>query len=235
MSAVHENVESLYHDLFIDTCDDWVIPYIGDLLGTSHLAGLPRTLRADVADTILLRRRKGTRAAIERLTVDLTGWAAHAVELYASLGWTQHLNHQRPDAGGQPAYAQAPLRVVPRGGTAPIRDPAVLALLDTPFDPFAHVVDVKPPGAGQLRYNLPNLAIRLWRLAANRVTDGSPLAQSVQPTGRTTPDAAFAARFFVHPLGSRLQLFNDFHYNPDARPPEVTQLDGVPGPSTLRG
>ena len=33
--AIHENIESLYHDLFIETCDDWVIPYIGDLLGTS--------------------------------------------------------------------------------------------------------------------------------------------------------------------------------------------------------
>src|SRR6478672_7715069 len=59
LSAVHDNIESLYHDFFIDTCDDWVVPYIGDLLGTSHLAGPPHTLRADVADTILLRRRKG--------------------------------------------------------------------------------------------------------------------------------------------------------------------------------
>ena len=24
--AIHENIESLYHDLFIETCDDWVIP-----------------------------------------------------------------------------------------------------------------------------------------------------------------------------------------------------------------
>jgi len=44
--AIHENIESLYHDLFIETCDDWVIPYIGDLLGTSHLSGGPWTLRA---------------------------------------------------------------------------------------------------------------------------------------------------------------------------------------------
>src|SRR6476646_10718814 len=53
-SAVHENIESLYHDLFIETCDDWVIPYIGDLLGTSHLSGDRWTLRADVAETIAL-------------------------------------------------------------------------------------------------------------------------------------------------------------------------------------
>ena len=230
LSAVHDNIESLYHDFFIDTCDDWVVPYLGDLLGTSHLAGPPHTLRADVADTILLRRRKGTRAAIERLAFDLADWAAHAVELFPSLAWAQHLNHQRPDAGGDPPYATAPLRAVPRGGTAPIRDPALLALLDSPFDPFAHVADVRPAAFGQLRYNLPNLAILLWRLAAYRVVHSWPRLQSIQPTGLTTPAAAFAARFFVHPLGSRLRLFNDFHYDPDARPPEVTHLDGVPGP-----
>src|SRR5512142_115229 len=64
-SAVHENVESLYHDLFIEFCDDWVVPYIGDLLGTSHLSGDPWTLRADVARTVRLRRRKGTLGAVE--------------------------------------------------------------------------------------------------------------------------------------------------------------------------
>src|SRR5580765_2688529 len=96
--AIHDHIAQLYEDLFIDTCDDWVIPYIADLLGTTHLKGGPRTLRADVADTIALRRRKGTLGAIERLAVDLTGWACRAVELRENLSWAQHLNHQRPDA-----------------------------------------------------------------------------------------------------------------------------------------
>jgi hypothetical protein len=46
--AIHENIESLYNDLFIETCDDWVIPYIGDLVGTSHLKGETWSLRADL-------------------------------------------------------------------------------------------------------------------------------------------------------------------------------------------
>ena len=62
--AIRENIESLYHDLFIETCDEWVIPYIGDLLGTSHLSGLAETLRSDVANTVELLRRKGTLGAI---------------------------------------------------------------------------------------------------------------------------------------------------------------------------
>jgi tail protein P2 I len=102
--AVHENIEALYQDFFIDTCDDWVVPYIADLLGTTHLKGDPRTLRADVADTIALRRRKGTLSAMERLAANLTGWPCRCVELFQRLEWSQHLNHQRPDAGGLPPY-----------------------------------------------------------------------------------------------------------------------------------
>ena len=100
--ALHDDIGQLYDDLFIDTCDDWVIPYLADLLGTTHLKGEPHTLRADVADTIALRRRKGTLGAIERLAGNLTGWACHVVELRENLAWSQHLNHQRPDAGGAP-------------------------------------------------------------------------------------------------------------------------------------
>src|SRR5690349_17130652 len=86
-STINENIEALYHDLFIETCDDWVIPYIGDLLGTSHLKGESWTLRADVADTIALRRRKGTIGAIELLAYDLTEWGVHCVELRENLVW----------------------------------------------------------------------------------------------------------------------------------------------------
>ena len=44
-----------------------MIPYIGALVGTTVLAGDSWTLRADVADTVALRRRKGTMGAIELL------------------------------------------------------------------------------------------------------------------------------------------------------------------------
>jgi hypothetical protein len=31
--AVEQNIAQLYENWFIETCDEWVIPYIGDLLG----------------------------------------------------------------------------------------------------------------------------------------------------------------------------------------------------------
>ena len=234
-SAVHENIESLYHDLFIDTCDDWVVPYLADLLGTSHLKGDPWTLRADVADTIALRRRKGTLSAIELLAFDLTEWAAHCVELRENLAWNQHLNHQRPDEGGQPPYGLPNLDrfVVRRGGTVPVRSPATLSLLNTPFDPFAHVADVKPATVGGIHYNLPNLAIFLWRLEDYRIRVSRPLAKgSAQLFGGPPPAglAKHAVRFDLHPLDRPVRLFNTYRFDPNRRPPELSELDQVPGP-----
>ncbi|HEX5706111.1 MAG TPA: hypothetical protein VFX96_02365 [Pyrinomonadaceae bacterium] len=194
---IHSNIEALYHDLFVETSADWVVPYIGDLLGTTHLSGDPWTLRADVADTIALRRRKGTLGAIELLAYNLTRWGAHCVELRENLVWNQHLNHQRPDEGGAPPYSLPSVKrqTVIRGGTVTLRDPAMLALRGTPFDPFAYTADVKPPSAGGIRYNLPNLAIFLWRLAAYRVPVSRPVFVDFANVGLVV-----AVRFNVNPL-----------------------------------
>jgi hypothetical protein len=230
--AIHDNIDELYHDLFIETCAEWVIPYIGDLLGTSHLKGDAWTLRADVADTIALRRRKGTLGAIEQLTYDLTRWGVHGVELLENLVWNHHLNHQRPDRGGDPPYATANRYTPIRGGTVTLRDPAMLSLLNSPFDPFAHVVDLKPPARDALRYNLPNLAIFLWRLTAYRIDVAKPVSREFNTIDLTKfPKAApFVVRFDVHPLGQPLQLFNINRQNPNLRPPLVSLIDETPSP-----
>lgn len=262
--AIHENIEALYHDLFIEFCDEWAIPYIGDLLGTTALKGETWTLRADVADTIALRRRKGTLGAIELLTFNLTEWGVHCVELLENMVWNQHLNHQRPDDGGRPPYRDSSpgdlnprmtLQTPIRGGTVTLRDPALLALLNTPFDPFAHVADVRPPANGSIRYNLPNLAIFLWRLAAYRIRVSNPVLKSTTSTGLAFPLAAQAVRFSINPVRRPyLPTANTFDREPvrlfntnlvsidDARRtgidklnrsagvPSISQIDETPGP-----
>jgi hypothetical protein len=239
MRAIRDHVEQLYHDQFIETCDDWVIHYLADLLGTTHLSGDPWTLRADVARTVFHRRRKGTLGAIESLTFTLSGWAAHAVEMRERLVWSQHLNHQRPDAGGRP-----PLDLVTsvgaavRGGTVILRDPALMSLLNGPFDPCAHVMDVKPPDCGVSGFNLPNLAIFLWRLDDYIV----PISKPVPPEAPKdiidlTPVpaglASFSVRFNLHPMAEPMMLFNTHRFHADDDPPELSSLDAVPGPMPM--
>ena len=48
--ALEENVEQLYDDQFIETCAEWVAPYIGDLIGYRPLHGVA------AADRVAARR-----------------------------------------------------------------------------------------------------------------------------------------------------------------------------------
>ena len=231
LAEVRNSIEALYHDLFIETCDDWVIPYIADLLGTSHLTGNVWTRRADVARTVHHRRRKGTLGAIESLTYSLSGWAAHTVELRERLVWNQHLNHQRPDEGGEPPLRFRSHRSEPvRGGTVTLRDPAVLSFIGRPFDPFGRVVDVKPVKVGAPRFNLPNLAVFLWRLKDYTVPVSKPVCDTPVDLSATLHDASHAVRCILHPLGEPMTLFNVHRFRADDDPPNLATEDEVPGP-----
>lgn len=172
VDLVEQDIRGLYDNWFIETCDDWVVPYIGDLVGWKpvHEAGEPAEVeteagrarnrilipRRDVANTIRNRRRKGTLALLELLARDVADWPARAVELYRLLGWTQHLDHLH----------------LHRGGTVDLRDNDRLAEIDGPFGSLAHRVDVRriesrhTPG----RYNIPSVALFVWRLRPYSVT-----------------------------------------------------------------
>ena len=98
LDAVDADVAALYENWFIETADRWVVPYLGDLVGTRTLATaaleddtgllcLPWRFsqRAYVANTIGYRRRKGTIAVVEQVALDVTGWPARAVEGRATM------------------------------------------------------------------------------------------------------------------------------------------------------
>ena len=226
LGAVYDNIGELYRDLFIETCDAWIIPYIGDLLGVSPLSGDPWTLRADVADAIALRRRKGTIHALELLAYDLTEWASFCLELRDTLAWHQNLNHQRPDI--QSTVRQ--MEGIAYGGTVEIRDPALLSLIGTPFDPFSYYPDFKPVELGVLRRNLPDVAVFLWRLIANQVGPSMPVWRATTATGAALPLAGQAVRFDIEPTGKPAVLFNVSQITPSPDAPMVSTIDQVPGP-----
>ena len=245
--ALAERVGAQYDDLFIETCDDWVIAYLADLVGTSHLKGDAWTLRADVARTVKNRRRKGTLGAVESQVHALSGWAVHAVELRERLAWNQALNHLRPDIGGGAPFGVDPYRNITwpiRGGTASLRAPAWLSFVGTPFDPFARTVDLRPPLAqldlpvGRDAPNLPNLGVFIWRLADFQTPvsrPSPPLAPWNQIETLAVPPGAarFAVRFSLHPQGEPLVLFNRHRYAADAEPPNLASIDAVPGPMPM--
>jgi hypothetical protein len=157
---LEEDIDGLYRNLFIETCDNWVVPYIGDLIGTRTLYSIPSadfSMRGFVANTLAYRRRKGTATSLEQLARDVTGWPARVVEYYRLLAMTQHLNHIRPDFHS----------------LADIGDGDALDLLGGPFEETAHSVDVRHISNRRGRYNIPDIGIFLWRLQSYPVTGGS--------------------------------------------------------------
>ncbi|MEO6320198.1 MAG: hypothetical protein ABIR56_06015, partial [Polaromonas sp.] len=144
LEALEENIEQLYDDQFIETCAKWVAPYIGDLIGyrpLHHVSARIGSPRAEVANTIAYRRRKGTALMLEQLAQDVTDWPAHAVEFFEQLATTQYMKHLR-------LYAPA---------TARVRDEATLLRVGSPFNRAAHTAEMRRPETGSGRYNIPNI------------------------------------------------------------------------------
>ena len=185
LGALEEDLEQLYDDQFIETCAEWVAPYIGGLIGYRPLHGVaPRIAspRADVANTIAFRRRKGTALMLEELAHSVTDWPARAVEFFEQLATTQYMNHIRLHA---PA-------------TAAVRSQAAMLGIDGPFNRVAHTAEMRRPESGAGRYNIPNIGIFLWRLQSYRLRELPLVADPDDTTGR---------RFRVNPLGADLRLF----------------------------
>ncbi|HUR63773.1 MAG TPA: hypothetical protein VM241_04750 [Candidatus Thermoplasmatota archaeon] len=220
LDLVKRDVDGLWDDLFVETAAPWALPYIGDLVGNLPLhegAGLRR--RADVANTIHYRRRKGTQAMLEQLARDVTGWDAVAVPYFEHLLWEQNVNHVRRalapnpglDAPRETTPAQPPdfrhPNTVSRVGTANLRDAEQMDRVGGPFDTVAHTVDVRPFGAGRGRHNIPKIGFFLWRLQA------FPLHGA---TARLHPAPAQPYGFTFSQLGLSGPLFNNPRRQHDA-------------------
>jgi len=223
-AILEENIQQLYDDQFIETCAPWVIPYIGDLIGSNtiyEISGAVSGRRAEVANTIGYRRRKGTLLALEQVAMDVSGLPAAAVEFFKRLITTESMRHIRP-------YHSA---------TVNLRRGLALERMGSAFDTLNRAVDVRrivprvctvsePDSApmdiglhGGGRFNIPDVGVYLWRWKSFQVTQAPAFRVDAQ-------------RYMFSPLGQNMPLFN-------ALPPRdsfsrlTTRLD-VPQPILRR-
>ncbi len=201
---MEDDISGLYDNWFIETCQDWVIPYIGDLLGVRGLHSYNTTVfsqRAWVANMLAYRRRKGTAPVLEQLARDITGWPVRVVEFFQLLSTTQYLNHLRLN----------------NFRTPDLRDTNSLDLLNTPFENATHSVDVRRIASIRGKYNISNIGIFLWRLQNYEVKLAT--ARRIGPVN--------SGQYTFNPLGLDAPLFN----NPKTET-EITHLAqeiNVPG------
>jgi hypothetical protein len=189
--VVREDIAGLWDDFFIETCAEWAVPYIGELVGSRRLpAGARR--RAVVAKAIHYRRRKGTLTMLEELARDVTGWGARVQPFADLLGWSQSLVHVRT---GVDPVGYDPAGTANTPGTVDLRDPTALDRLDGPFDHMSHTADVRPMGFGEGHHNLERVGFFLWRLrrypvrgaTARRAAPPNDHGYHFSPLGNPTP------------------------------------------------
>ncbi len=193
LEVVEGDIDALYDNWFIETCEDWVVPYIGDLVGARMLRPFgDGSLRAYVANTLSYRQAKGTLAVIEQLARDVTGWPAVGVEFFRRLIQAQNVNHVR----------------LGNLATVSLRDADAASLIGSPFETAAQSVDVRDIAKGQGRYNIPNLGLFVWRIQSFSLPfayDGT----SGYLGGIIPREAAIGPGFrLLDPAGRSLRLFN---------------------------
>lgn len=165
-------------DRFVETCGEEELAHFAALLGVRELPG-QRARRALIAGVTAYRRRKGTIASLEDVARAATGWTAKATEYFSLLAGTFNVNHVRPG----------------HVDVVSVRDPVLAHRVGTPYDPSSHTVDVREVRHGRGRYNLPHIAIDLWRL--------EPVPEPRRPLL-----AVDDHRFHLHPLGLDVPLWS---------------------------
>ncbi len=209
-AALERDIDGLYDDWFVETCQHWIAPYLGDLVGVRGLDSPDAWVagqRTRIANALAYRRLKGTVPVLERVARDVTGWPCVASPFFAKLARCQSLEAVR--AG--------------RGATVDVRDRSALARMGGPFDPLARrpriggapgLAPLDGPGAG---YDLAGVGLYFWRL------------QSYPARGRSARRVAPGCYTF-NPLGIDQPLFNAWRSGGELT--EATAEKDVPGPIT---
>jgi hypothetical protein len=224
VNVVEDDIAGLYENWFIETCQDWVVPYIGQLVGYEPVvdpglaadnltpSGRARARvifpRMDVANTVRNRRRKGTLALLELLANDAAGWPARAVEFFKLLAWTQNVSY----------------RHLYRPATPDVRHGNALDLLDGPFDSIGHTVNVRRIGSHHKPgwHNIPSVGVFVWRLKVYPVT--STPAYCVEEESPSS--------FTFSVLGNDAPLFTDA--KPETDPTSIAGELNLPVPIRRR-
>jgi len=221
---VQDNLSQLYDDQFIETCAPWVIPYIGQLVGYSTVYKTALTSpdsRAEVANTIGYRRRKGTLVALEQITHDVSGRTTMGVEEFRRLVTTLSLRDVR-----RHSYATANLRHGPDwedqdgpftrlNRTIDVRN--IAPRVRVPVFPDAAPLDIALHGGG--RFDIPDVAVWMWRWSSRSVVKAPAFDLG-------------SGEYFFSALGGPVPLFQSVPPEPAPFARLIVE-DDVPEPTSL--
>ncbi len=200
-------VDWLYEDQFIETCADWVVPYIGALVGARIVdEGNAESARQQVADTIRNRRAKGTAWALANRTRNVMAAPAEAVEYAAHI--VQAYNPNFPGDG------RAMTTAINGGEGRSLGLPSTIG---------QHLVDLRDMSEGG-RFAPGNVGARAW--TSHSVAHGKTIPHAVA--------GGQAGRFHFDPLGRDLVLWSKpARLSDEEKLNPRLELKHIPGPIPL--
>ncbi|NEO98504.1 MAG: hypothetical protein F6K58_07475 [Symploca sp. SIO2E9] len=161
LGILEVDINNLYENWFIETCDEWVLPYIAELVGIQDLNDQGKILpvqRSRIGNAIRYRRHKGTPRTLELVIENTTGWTVRVVEMFKHVLTTQYIQRVRTELPTTFALTQST---------------AMVAMQDF-FDINAHTLDIRAVGVNSVRYNLKSLSLFIWRLQSYPVKRSTP-------------------------------------------------------------
>jgi hypothetical protein len=196
LAVLHQSIEELHADLFVDTADDRIVPYLAEMVGTGLVFPDAESNRRDVRGTVGWRRRKGTPVALEEMGGELTAQSVVLEEGWKRIQLAQDLNLVRPE------------RTV-----VDVRPRVVAEQASGPLDSLFHAVDIRSITARSGRYHPRHVAHWLQptttfplreTTAVERSVDDSDIRYAIDPLGVRRPLRARRAAGDREPFVDRI-------------------------------
>lgn len=215
VDVIERDIERLYDNWFIETCEEWTVPYIGDLVGHDPVVPSNGDVtdphvqerncwlfpRREIANIVRYRRRKGTLPVLEDLSRDIAGWPALAREARRQVA--AMVDVRALTATVAPTGAAVQIASLPPGRRLPDLRRLPPGEIGGPFDSLPRLADLRdigPPWRG-----LPHprrVGLWVWQLPVYSMTGTAPGC-------RVCGDGGKALRYFTfHPLGIDTPLYN---------------------------
>ncbi|HEV7876495.1 hypothetical protein [Bradyrhizobium sp.] len=181
LAVLRQSIEESYADLFIDSANDWILPYLADMVGTRLIFPESDANRRDVRGTVGWRRRKGTPRMLRDLGGDLTGELVVTQEGWKRVQLAQDLDLLRSE------------RLVPD-----LRPPSIAERGYGPLDALMHAVDPRAISLRTGKYHPKHVVHWVHPTALFPLAYGTP----ADLTEAGDPDLRYA----FHPLGAQMPL-----------------------------
>jgi hypothetical protein len=163
-AALRRDIDSLLNNFFINSCEEWVIPYIGDLVGAKVVPNSSSNSRFYVQNTIRWRKLKGTQIGLEDLIRKTINSNAKTKEAFRYCSSCLHLGFSKNIANMSNRGSRSSSNFVD------LHDQASLNDIDSENDTIAHLIDVRDPTHANGWYNIKNLLLFLPQLSVYHIS-----------------------------------------------------------------